>query len=131
MYLPASCHHGCFVTTRNRPYLFLVKAEHRRYTFAIRNKFFLRKTTRTHNFFLLLYFFSVTPCPGAPSGLWAMSTHLHTIPVIGNTQYWVFCATWEKGPETICQFSTSDSDVWLLHRWNRSLAKTPVCFLSQ
>lgn len=73
----------------------------------------------------------MTPCPGAPSGLWAMSTHLHKIPIIGSTQYLgVLCYVEERSRNNLSVFN-----FWFrclaLHRWNRSLAKTPVCFLSQ
>lgn len=87
--------------------LFIFKAEHRRYVFPKRNKFFLTKTTHTKFIFLVcLTLFSL-----APSGFWAMSTQLHKPPSIGNI--WAFCATREKGPETggfPCL--TLDSDVW-------------------
>lgn len=54
---------------------------------------------------------SRTPFPLAPSGLLAMSTLLHKISIVRNI--WMFCTTWEKGPETIgFLFSTVHSDVW-------------------
>lgn len=77
-------------------------------------------------------FLSSTPCSLGPNGLLAVSTQFEKIPIIGNI--WNFCTPWEQGPETM--FLCFQSLIWLVlcehfHRWNRCLAKTPVCSLSQ
>lgn len=112
--------------TRKRPCFYLRQnTEHR--CFSIENKLFNKNYTHSRSFL------SLTPLLPALSGLLAISTQLHKIPITGNT--WVFCATWEKGLETVwVLFATFPLDVWCCTDTTTGdgcLAKTPVCFLSQ
>ena len=98
--------------------------------------FFNRKQTLFNTNYTYIYsrsFLSLTPLLPALSGSLAISAQLHKIPITGNT--WVFCATWEKGPEPIwVLFATFPLDVWCCADTTTGdgcLAKTPVCFLSQ
>lgn len=101
----ASHHDECFVLTRKRPYLFLFKAEHRRYVFPIQNKFFLTKSTAHPNIL------SLTPCPLVPNDNWPC-LHNSTKSLLLETSG-IFALHRRKVQKPfVFLFSASDLDVW-------------------
>lgn len=124
----ASHYDECFVLTRKRLYLFLFKAEHRRYIFPIQNKFFLIKSIAHANIFL-----SLTPCPLVPNYNWPCRHNSTKSPLLETSGIFALHRRKVQKPFDFCfQLLIWMFGVVQTHpQVNRCLAKTPVCFLSQ